>query len=235
MLKARLLGKRWRKAQSMSEAILAATLQNTEATDLLVSAGPHPVLEVLTGTAIADAEPKTHKAGEQPNTRVIVAGTDAVAGIAGGLALALKSASSGALVIVIVPGSVTRGAAWEQATEFAAANRLPIVFISDGTTSRPLRGHDGRDLSHWPFPTIAVDGRDVIAVYRVTKEAISAARRGHGPTLVDCVNFVAPGRRGKDERDPLASFRGYLKRHNAWSEDWAKSLESDLAREIPGR
>ena len=229
MLKARLLGKRWRKAQQMSEAILAATLQNTEPADLLVAAGPHPVLEVLSGTAVADVEPGNGK------TRVVIAGDDAVAGIASGLALALKSASSGALVVTIVPSSVTRGTAWDQATEFAATNRLPIIFVCDGTASRPLRRHDGSELSHWPFPTIAVDGRDVIAVYRVTKEAMAAARRGHGPTLVDCVNFVAPGGRGKDERDPLASFRGYLKRHNAWQDDWAKSLESALGREIAGK
>jgi TPP-dependent pyruvate/acetoin dehydrogenase alpha subunit len=236
MLKARLLGKRWRKAQQMSEAILAATLQNTEPADLLVSSGPHPVLEVLSGTRVAEVEPKPGKASkEPPQTRVVVAGNEAVAGIAAGLASALKSASSGALVITIVPSSVTRGAAWEQTTEFAAANRLPIIFVSDGTSARPTRRHDGSDLSHWPFPTIAVDGRDVIAVYRVTKEAMAAARRGHGPTLVDCVNFVAPGGRGKDERDPLASFRGYLKRHHAWQEDWAKGLESTLVREIGGK
>lgn len=81
------------------------------------------------------------------------------------------------------------------------------------------------------MPTIAVDGRDVIAVYRVTKEAISAARKGHGPTLVDCVNFLAPGSRGKDTRDPVASFRGYLKRHNAWSNDY-ESIEENLRREL---
>ena len=236
MLKARLLAKRWRKAPQMSEAILAATLRNTEPTDLLVSAGLHPILEALSGTAIAEVEPKAPKDFlDQAKKRVIGAGTEAVAGIAAGLAHALKSATSNAIVVTVVPASVTRGAAWEQATEFAAANRLPVVFVSDGTDSRPLRRHDGRDLSHWPFPTIAVDGRDVIAVYRVTKEAIAAARRGHGPTLVDCVNFVAPGRRGKDDRDPLATFRGYLKRHNAWSDEWAKNVQADLVREIAGK
>jgi TPP-dependent pyruvate/acetoin dehydrogenase alpha subunit len=81
------------------------------------------------------------------------------------------------------------------------------------------------------MPTIAVDGRDVIAVYRVIKEAISSARKGHGPTLVDCVNFVTPGTRGKDERDPVSSFRGYLKRHNAWSDDYL-AIEESLRKEL---
>jgi hypothetical protein len=238
MLKSRLLSKRWRNAPRMSEAVLAGTLANSEAADLLVSSVPHPILEVLSGTPIVNVsmlKVQTTTRAPDNNIRIIIAGNDAAAGVASGLALALASSRSQSLVVVFLPSVATRGPAWNQATDFAAANRLPIVFVADGTTTRPARNHDGRDLSHWPFPTIAVDGRDVIAVYRVTKEAMSAARRGHGPTLVDCVNFVAPGNRGKDERDPLASFRGYLKRHNAWSDEWYKGLEAQLGREIAGR
>ena len=226
MLKARLLSKRWRNAPRMSEAVLSGTLANAESPDLLVSAGPHPILAALNGTPIAEV------ASKNPNARVIAAGDDAAAGIACGVGLALQNAKANAMIIALLPAEVTRGPAWDQATEFAALNRLPILFVSDGTESRSSRKHDGRDLSHWPFPTIAVDGRDVIAVYRVTKEAISAARRGHGPTLVDCVNFVAPGTRGRDTRDPIASFRGYLKRHNAWSDEGYQQMEAELSREL---
>ena len=226
MLKARLLAKRWRKAQRMSEAILSATLQNTEPGDLLVSAGSHPILRVLSGTSITDADSK------KDDSRVIAAADDAAAGIATGMALSLRRAQSQSIVVAILPAKVTRGSAWDHATQFAAENRLPIVFVADGTEARPVRKHECADLSHWPFPTIAVDGRDVIAVYRVTKEAISAARRAHGPTLIDGVNFLAPGNRGKDQRDPLLSFRGYLKRHNAWSDEWYKGLASKLEQEI---
>jgi hypothetical protein len=226
MLKARILSKRWRKAQRMSEAILSATLQNTEPGDLLVSAGPHPILQVLSGTSITDAD------SNKDDTRVVVAADDAAAGIATGLALSLRRAQSQSIVVAILPARVTRGSAWDHATQFAAEHRLPIVFVADGTEGKPVRKHECVDLSHWPFPTIAVDGRDVIAVYRVTKEATSAARRGHGPSLVDGVNFLAPGNRGKDQRDPLISFRGYLKRHNAWSDEWYKGLAAKLEQEI---
>jgi TPP-dependent pyruvate/acetoin dehydrogenase alpha subunit len=229
MLKARLLSKRWRNATRMGEAVLAGTLGNTETTDQLVSAASPSILEMLSGNPMAAVQ------SAKPVTRVTATGNDAAAGIATGLALALKNARSNSLVIAILPAKLTRGSAWEQATDFAASHRLPVLFVSDGTETRPTRKHDGRELSQWPFPTIAVDGRDVIAVYRVTKEAMSAARRGHGPTLVDCVNFIAPGNRGRDERDPIASFRGYLKRHHAWSDDWYKQLEAQLSREIAGK
>ncbi len=205
MVQARALAKKNRTAQKASEAVLAATLQNVEPEDQLVSAGPHPVLASLACT--------------YPDHQLVVAGPETAASLATGLALAAKNSHNSGLVVALLPSRHTRGAMWQQATDFAAEHRLPIVFVADGTEGRPSRNHDGRELSHWPFPTIAVDGRDVIAVYRVAKEAISAARRGHGPTLVDCVNFVAPGRRGRDDRDPIASFRGYLKRHGAWTSE----------------
>jgi TPP-dependent pyruvate/acetoin dehydrogenase alpha subunit len=236
MLKARLLSKRLRTA-SFAEAVVAGALQDTDADDVVVSATADPVLEVLRGAELSSvigpklaAKSKTDHAPVVSN--IVVAGSMASAGIAAGLAFALKRQQSSSLVLAFLPGNLTRGPAWEQATEFAATHRLPIIFIADWTDSRNSRPHDGPALSHWPFPTISVDGRDVIAVFRVTKEAISAARRGHGPTLVDGINFLAPGKRGRDERDPVDSFRGYLKRHNAWSEEWASDLESQLNQEI---
>jgi TPP-dependent pyruvate/acetoin dehydrogenase alpha subunit len=47
-----------------------------------------------------------------------------------------------------------------------------------------------------------VDGNDVVAVYRVASEAIAHARKGHGPTLIDC-RLSIPA-------DPLQNMRNYL-------------------------
>jgi pyruvate dehydrogenase E1 component alpha subunit len=220
MLKARLLEQRFRRAAHTGEAILAGTLQNAEACDVIVSATPHPILEVLRGGNPAvpiDSNGDRSSAG----TKLVAAEPQIFAGLAAGLASASRVASSACVVIGFALGKATQGPGFEEAAKFAGKNRLPLVIVADWSDSRrSSRSHEGRDLSRWPFPTIAVDGRDAIAVYRVTKEAISAARRGHGPTLVDCVNFPAPGARGRDQRDPLLSFRAYLQRHGAWSEAW---------------
>ena len=39
------------------------------------------------------------------------------------------------------------------------------------------------------IPGVQVDGNDVFAVYKVTKEAIERARRGEGPTLIEAVTY----------------------------------------------
>ncbi len=237
MVRARLLEQRIRIAPHTSEALLAGALPNIEANDVIVTTQRHPVLEILSGAEVSSfLKPQPAKSKRDGLTgieeeRVVSAGVQSALAVAAGLSLAQKRASSSAITLVILPGKSTKGAAWEEAKLFAAERRTPLVVIADWTEGRSGRSHEGRDLSHWPMPNIAVDGRDVIAVYRVTKEAVSAARKGHGPTLIDCVNFLAPGSRGKDTRDPVASFRGYLKRHNAWSDDYL-SMEENLRQEL---
>ncbi|MGZ4816051.1 MAG: thiamine pyrophosphate-dependent enzyme [Terriglobales bacterium] len=235
MLKARFLAKRFRTSVHTRESILAGTLQNVSDRDLIVSASSNPILEALRGDNLPTLVRKKKDPEPPAQSHVIVPPGDAVASFAAGLAIATCRGASDAAVIVFTPGQKTRGSVFEQATKYAAEHRVPLVIVADWTASRTSsRNHDGATLSHWPFPTIAVDGRDVIAVYRVTKEAINAARRGHGPTLVDCVNFLAPGSRGRDQRDPLLAFRGYLQRHNAWSDEWYAELEANLKRELVG-
>jgi hypothetical protein len=232
MLKAQLLAKRFRGATHTGEAILAGTLQNVEGCDVIVSATSHPVLEALSG---GNPAAPGHGNGFRPleQTKIVATEAQIFAGFTAGIASASRIANSNSIVVGFAPGKATDGSSFEQTAVFAAQNRLPLVIVADWSESRgSSRSHDGRALSRWPFPTIAVDGRDVIAVYRVTKEAISAARRGHGPTLVDCINFLAPGRRGRDQRDPLLSFRAYLQRHGAWSEDWYTDLLSKLKSEV---
>jgi TPP-dependent pyruvate/acetoin dehydrogenase alpha subunit len=238
MVRARVIEQRIRKAPHTSGAILAGLFPNIESQDVIVTTGRHPVLEILSGADFSSflkrslGRKQDGIAGIEEQ-RVISAGLQSSLGVAAGLSLAQKRANSTAMTVAVLPGKSTKGTGWQEAAQFAAERRAPLIVVLDWTEGRSARSHEGRDLSHWPMPTIAVDGRDVIAVYRVTKEAISAARKGHGPTMIDCVNFLAPGYRGKDNRDPVASFRGYLKRHNAWSDEYL-SIEDTVRQELGG-
>jgi len=225
MLKVRLLAAHHRQEVTIAEAIITGTLPNLDENDIVICAEPAQTLEALLPRIETNSREKS---------RLIPAESNVVAAIATGLACGLRLAGSSAVAVALLPGKATTGRFAEQLLHFAREFRdVPLVLIADWTASRQsYRDHHGHALSHWPAPTIAVDGRDVIAVYRVTKEAITAARRGHGPTLVDCVNFLAPGSRGRDNRDPLASFGGYLQRHNAWSDAWHEELQTRLKTEL---
>ncbi len=97
-------------------------------------------------------------------------------------------------------------ASWLKALSLAVQNNLPILFvllnqpeasaIPGGEEVLPLKrkGH--------PLPVINVDGNDAVAMYRVACESIAHARKGHGPTLIDC-RLSLPA-------DPIENMRKYL-------------------------
>jgi TPP-dependent pyruvate/acetoin dehydrogenase alpha subunit len=72
---------------------------------------------------------------------------------------------------------------------------------------------------------IAVDGADVVAVFRVAQEAIRRARTGHGPSLIKC---VVPD----EDHDPLEFMEQYLRRKNAWSDEWQVNIAYDFAAQL---
>jgi pyruvate dehydrogenase E1 component alpha subunit len=58
-----------------------------------------------------------------------------------------------------------------------------------------------------------VDGNDVVAVYRVATEAIVHARKGNGPTLIEC-RFDR-----SEAHDPILKMEAYLLRKGLFSEE----------------
>src|SRR5947209_17658302 len=74
------------------------------------------------------------------------------------------------------------------------------------------------------MPGVTVDGLDIFAVYEAAGEAIARARRGEGPSLIECKTYRYHGHfegdtityRTKEEeaayhaRDPIQSFRDTL-------------------------
>ncbi len=70
----------------------------------------------------------------------------------------------------------------------AAAERLPVIFICRHR-SAPAGANNG--AKKCGVPAIAVDANDVVALYRVACESIAHARRGNGPTLIECVPWPA--------------------------------------------
>jgi TPP-dependent pyruvate/acetoin dehydrogenase alpha subunit len=96
--------------------------------------------------------------------------------------------------------------AWLKSLALAADHNLPMLFVSltpAATASQPFSvGSIPTRRRGYALPQISVDGKDVVAVYRVASEAIAHARKGHGPTLIECPAL--------DAGDPLENMRKYL-------------------------
>jgi len=86
---------------------------------------------------------------------------------------------------------------FHEAANMAALLKLPIVFVCENngygeftSQARHQAIHDVADrASGYGMPGLVVDGMDAIAVYEAASEAIGRARRGEGPSLVECKTY----------------------------------------------
>jgi 2-oxoisovalerate dehydrogenase E1 component len=82
-----------------------------------------------------------------------------------------------------------------EAFNFASIYALPIVFVCQNNgfaISTPFRKEYGTEYAAqralgYGFPGITLDGRDPATAYHVAKQAVSRARAGGGPTLIECL------------------------------------------------
>jgi pyruvate dehydrogenase E1 component alpha subunit len=97
------------------------------------------------------------------------------------------------------------------------------------------------------MPGVLVDGNDLLAVYRVTSDAVERARRGGGPTLIEALTYRIgphttaddPGRyRSEDDvepwrrRDPLHRVRTFLESAGVWDEAAETDAEEEASAEV---
>lgn len=93
-------------------------------------------------------------------------------------------------------GAMSQGAV-NEAFNFAAVSKAPIVFVCENNgwaismpvekqAATPALAQRGVGFG---IPSVRVDGNDVLAVLVATRDAVNRARRGEGPTLIECVTY----------------------------------------------
>ncbi len=106
----------------------------------------------------------------------------------------LKSGSVG--VAFFGDGAVNNGA-FHEGLNLASIWKLPVLFVCENNqyaTEVPFSYASGipdvgRRAANYGMPGFEVDGNDVLEVYRIAGEAIEHARRGAGPTLIECKTY----------------------------------------------
>jgi TPP-dependent pyruvate/acetoin dehydrogenase alpha subunit len=121
---------------------------------------------------------------------------------------AIRKAANGSQQVALFfsSGKSAEQVAWLTAITQAINQNLPILFVFLNRAETSVAPAVGKAASMkrkgHALPVIHVDGNDVVAVYRVASESITHARKGHGPTLIDC-RLSLPA-------DPLKNMRNYL-------------------------
>src|SRR3954466_7089328 len=110
-----------------------------------------------------------------------------------GLALAAKIRRTGQVAMTVMgEGSSNQGDVHE-GLNFAAIHKLPFVFVVENNgyaisvpLARQVAGESVADRAMgYGIPGVTVEGMDVLACYAAAREAVSKARNGDGPTLIE--------------------------------------------------
>jgi pyruvate dehydrogenase E1 component alpha subunit len=102
-------------------------------------------------------------------------------------------------------GAVDEGA-FHEGLNFAALKKLPVVFVCENNfyathshqSKRQPHDHIYKLAKYYLMPGVRVDGNDVVKVFKAAHEAVKRARRGHGPTLIECRTFRWKGHVGPE-------------------------------------
>ncbi len=114
--------------------------------------------------------------------------------IAGGVALASKLKKDGRVTVVFFGDGATCEGAFFETLNMATLWKIPLIFVCENNgfaisvrteNAIPLERIAQR-AAGFGLPGVTVDGNNPLDVYAAVREAATRARRGDGPTLVEC-------------------------------------------------
>jgi pyruvate dehydrogenase E1 component alpha subunit len=179
--------------------------------------------------------------------------------IAVGAALSAKMQKNGKVVMSFFGDGANNEGAFHESLNMAAIWKLPVVFVCENngygmstSTARSTAVANIADrASAYAMPGTIVDGNNFSAVAEAASEAIERARRGEGPSLIECKTYRHRGHsksdrnryrtkdeieHWKNERDPIALFENDLRNfgilNDAAIEDVRKSVEAEIETAI---
>jgi len=172
-----------------------------------------------------------------------------------GLAYAAQYRGDDAVVMVYCGDGATSEGDFHEAMNFAGVWHLPLVFVvqnNQWAISIPLKKQThSRTIAQkalaYGFPGLQVDGNDLLAVYAASREAVERARRGDGPSLIECVTYRLGMHTTSDDptkyrsaeevqawerKDPLTRFGAYLQKRNLLDGGLEEEIDAEIARAV---
>jgi len=170
--------------------------------------------------------------------------------VASGMALAFKTRGEERVAMTFFGEGSTANGQWHEAMNFAGIHRLPIVFLLENnrfaySTPNELEfSVDPVERAHtYGFPGVNVDGNDVEDVFDAARVAVSRARAGGGPTLIECQTMRMHGHGAHDDmryvpqemfeewgrRDPIDRYAERLVARHDFSVEEVDGLRSEVA------
>jgi len=172
-----------------------------------------------------------------------------------GCAWAAKIKKDDVVAMTYFGEGATSSSEFHNGMNFAGVFKTPCIFvcrnngwaISVPTERQTASASFAIKGVAYGIPGVRVDGNDLFAVVKVTKDAIARASRGDGPTIIETMTYRMSGHSTSDDPkayrpdawldpwralDPITRIRSYLERNAGHSEAKDKEIEAEIDAEI---
>ena len=153
---------------------------------------------------------------------------------AAGIALASRIRKEDAVTIAYFGEGASSEGDCHEAMNFAGIHKLGVIFVCENNgyaisvpQSKQMAIQNVADRAPgYGFPGVVVDGNDVLAVYQATRDAVTRARAGEGPTLIEAKTYRFTAHSSDDDdrryrqaeevavwrqKDPIPRYQHYLR------------------------
>ena len=174
--------------------------------------------------------------------------------IAAGAGMAIQYRGEDRVAVCFFGDGASNQGTTQEALNLASAWNLPVVFVNENngygiscpiTKSMAITDIADR-AAGYDMPGVIVDGNDVVAVYEAITAAVERARKGEGPSLVECKTYRWRGHfegdacvyRGKDEldewvkKDPIPRFAKKLVDDGVLTRKELENLQANIEKEL---
>jgi pyruvate dehydrogenase E1 component alpha subunit len=174
--------------------------------------------------------------------------------IAVGVGMSIKAQKQDRVCMVFFGDGAANEGAFHEALNMASIWKLPVVFVCENNKygmsmdiAKAMAVPNVADrASAYAMPGVALDGNDLPAVTAATRVAVTRARSGGGPSLIECKTYRLRGHsksdrnlyRTKEEieawrkRDPILRLQGELIAHGRFEADELADIEKDAQAQI---
>lgn len=174
--------------------------------------------------------------------------------IAVGAGLSAKLRKTDQVVACFFGEGASNQGTFHESINMASIWALPVIFVCENNLyamgTRQSRVMNIQNIADraigYGIPGVVADGNDVLAVYEATQKAVERARKGEGPTLLECKTYrqkghsrVDPARyRPKEEveewlaKDPIERFKNKLQQAGVLTESEIYNVEKGILKKV---
>lgn len=173
--------------------------------------------------------------------------------IATGAALSAQMRGTDQVTLCFFGDGASNTTRFHEGINLGSIWKLPVVYICENNmygeythVSKTMNIANIADrAAAYGIPGVVVDGNDVIAVYEAVGKAVARARKGEGPTLVECKTYRFRAHdegepqlyRTKEEvaeyikKDPIPRFRKQLIEMRVLTKKEADKIDQEVVKE----